>query len=80
MLFDDSLVNKFDEIGNIDFINDEINSNDLSTIIALPIKKGKYIIQEVHIDKPNDTDLIRIELKFIKTEKGYRFYGYDRYG
>lgn len=75
-VFDDSLVNKFTNIEKIDIFEDEIDANE----IFLNAKAGKYLVQKVIIDKLYNPDLVIIELKFVRTMSGYKFYRYDRFG
>ncbi len=80
-VFDDTLVIRFSEKEKIDFVNATMEPGYFSPFIARQLKKDKLTIKEVNIDKSdNQTEQIIVVLKFIETESGYKFYGYDRFG
>lgn len=77
-VFDGDLINQFDNISKINFIEDEIEVNKIDNII--PNNTNKYVIQKAQIDLMNKTDIIIFELTFLKTVNGYKFYKFDRFG
>lgn len=80
-VFDDSLLIKLtDSSGKMDFINAAMESTYFSPFIRQQIKNANYTIKEVNITKGKYPDILITTLKFIETDGGYKFYGYDRFG
>ncbi|MDP4265294.1 MAG: hypothetical protein Q8941_22400 [Bacteroidota bacterium] len=78
-IFDDSLKSKFSDKNMIEFIDEEIDINYLPEFAKHQIK-GKPIIKKVNVTKINKIPSLIVVLEFIKTNEGYKFYGYDTFG
>jgi hypothetical protein len=81
-VFDSTLLLKISDSSKLDFINAIVEPTYFSLFILQQLKKGNYVIKEVNVTKSgnNDGDPLIIILKFIITNEGYKFYGYDRVG
>lgn len=81
-VFDDTLLLRLSDKSKIDFINATMDSTYFSPLILQQLKRGKYVIKEVNVTKfDNDAGgPVIVILKFIETNTGYKFFGYDRVG
>lgn len=81
-IFNDSLFNIINDAKRVEFIDSEVEVAHLPAFISKQIQGSKGIENKVNITKvdkyPEGPVIIIFE--FIKTEKGYRLYGYDRVG
>ncbi len=79
-LFSDSVLRKIADTEKVDFINAAMEPTYFSTSIRQQIKNGNYTIKEVNITTGKYPNILITTFKFIETEKGYKFYGYDKFG
>jgi hypothetical protein len=81
-IFDDTVVNRLSDKSKVEFIDEEIDVNYLPQFVMKQMDKEKLLMKKVNItrvDKYPDGPTT-IVLEFIKTKKGYKFYGYDKFG
>jgi hypothetical protein len=79
-VFSDSVLLKIADTEKMDFINAAMEPTYFSPSVKQQIKNGNYTIKEVNITTGKYPDVLITTLKFIETDKGYKFYGYDRFG
>jgi hypothetical protein len=79
-IFDDSLLTKLTDSKKADVINAAMEPLYFSPFIRQQIKNDNYIIKEVNITNGKYPNILITTLKFIETDSGYKFYGYDRFG
>jgi uncharacterized protein YxeA len=81
-VFDDSVLLKMTNTGAVEFTDDAIEPAYISSSIKRQIKNADYVItiEEVNITNGKYPDIIITTLKFINTNNGYKFYGYDIFG
>lgn len=79
-VFDEGLLAMLKNDETLDFVNAAMEPTYFSSFVKQQIKNANYIIKEVNITQGQYPDILITTLKFIETDKGYKFYGYDRVG
>lgn len=81
-VFDDTLINRMSDNTKVEFIDEGIDANYIPLAVKKQVNKEKLNVKKVNITKvekyPEGPTIIVLE--FIKTDKGYKFYGYDKFG
>lgn len=79
-VFSDSVLHGIKDTEKIDFINAAMEPTYFSPSVKQQIKNSNYTIKEVNITTGKYPDVLITTFKFIETDKGYKFYGYDKFG
>jgi hypothetical protein len=81
-IFDDTLSKRLSDKSMVEFIDEETDVNYLPKFVFNQVDKGKLIVRKVNITRNEKypEGPTTIVLHFIKTRKGFKFYGCDKFG
>jgi hypothetical protein len=82
-LFDKELINKIIGKSDLEFLKENVEKKYYPEFIVEKINSDKVLVQSVNIRKNSQIskgNFIIIVLRFINTQKEYKFSGYGKYG
>lgn len=83
IVFDDVLLSKLSEPNRVEFVDEEVITSYLPPFVLKQVSNGELTIKKkVNVTKIDKYPAgpLTIVLEFIETKKGYKFYGYDKFG